>query len=277
MGGIVWLASYPKSGNTWLRAFLHNLLRNPAQPMGINELDKFCLGDSQAPWYLEVSGGRSPAEMTKEELAPLRTRVHEAFTRAHPDSVFAKTHNILASFAGVPLVSMEYTVGGIYVLRNPLDVCLSVADHFGLSIDDAIAFMANPQAGTENTEANAFEFYGTWSQHVMSWTHDDNPSLMRLRYEDMLDKPRQAFGRVANFLGLKPPRERLDKAIKFSSFKVLRNQEEKAGFRERSQHSEHFFRVGRSGQWRKVLTTAQIDAVVEAHHEQMERFGYLPK
>lgn len=276
MGGIVWLASYPKSGNTWLRAFLHNLLRNPATPMDINELDKFCLGDSQAPWYMQVSGGRSPAGMTKEDLAPLRTKVHEAFTQAHPDSVFAKTHNILGGFAGVPLVSMEYTVGAIYVLRNPLDVCLSVADHFGLSLDDAIAFLANPNAGTENTEVNAFEFYGTWSQHVRSWTDNDSPGLMHVRYEDMLDKPRQTFGSVAKFLGLSPPRDRLDKAIKFSSFKVLRNQESKSGFRERSQYSEHFFRVGRAGQWRNKLSAAQVDAVVSAHREQMTRFGYLP-
>ena len=277
MGGIVWLASYPKSGNTWLRAFLHNLLRNPARPMSINELDKFCLGDSQAPWYVQESGGRSPAGMTKEELAPLRTRVHAAFTRAHPDSVFAKTHNILGEFAGVPLVSLQYTVAAIYVLRNPLDVALSLADHFGLDIDDAIAFMANPQAGTENSEANAFEFYGTWSQHVRSWTTAESDSLIWLRYEDMLDKPRQTFARIAGFLGLKPPRDRLDKAIRFSSFKVLRGQEDKAGFRERSQHSAHFFRVGQAGQWRRVLTQAQVDAVVAAHGEQMARFGYLPK
>jgi len=276
MGGIIWLASYPKSGNTWLRAFLHNLLRDPDRPMPINELDKFCLGDSQASWYVHVSGGRSPAELSKPEVAQLRPQVHAAFTKAHPDSVFAKTHNLLGESFGVPLVSMQHTVGAIYVVRNPLDVVLSLADHFGIGIDEAIAFMANPEAGTENDAVNAYEHYGTWSQHVASWTREETPGLTWVRYEDMLDKPQKTFGEVARFLGLQPPRQRLAKAIKFSSFKVLRQQEDRSGFRERSAHSEHFFRVGRAGQWRRQLTAEQVDAVVATQREQMERFGYLP-
>lgn len=275
MGAIVWLSSYPKSGNTWLRAFLHNLLRNPDRPMGINELDKFCLGDSQASWYQHIAG-RSPAGMTKPEIAAIRPQVHEAFTKAFPDSVFAKTHNLLGEAFGHPLVTMSCTVGAIYVLRNPLDVVISLADHFGLTLDQAITFMANPQAGTENDEFNAFEFYGTWSQHVESWTREGNEGMIWLRYEDMLTKPQQSFGRIAGYLGLKPPRQRLDKAIKFSSFKVLRNQEEREGFRERSKHAERFFRVGKAAQWRSLLSAAQVDAIVEAHGEQMERFAYLP-
>lgn len=275
MGAIIWLASYPKSGNTWLRAFLHNLLRNPDRPMGINELDKFCLGDSQAVWYQHVSG-RSPAQMTKEEVAALRPRVHEAFTQAFPDSVFAKTHNILAAAFGQPMVTMDCTAGAIYVLRNPLDVTISLADHFGITLDQSVEFMANPQAGTENDDVNAFEFYGTWSQHVASWTREGNQGMIWLRYEDLLQKPNQSFGRVASYLGLKPSRQRLDKAIKFSSFKVLRSQEEREGFRERSKHAERFFRVGKASQWRTTLSTEQVDAIVAAHGEQMERFGYLP-
>lgn len=275
MGAVIWLASYPKSGNTWLRAFLHNLLRNPDRPMAINELDKFCLGDSQAGWYQHVSG-RSPAEMSKQEVAELRPKVHQAFTQVFPDSVFAKTHNLLGEVFGHPLVNMDCTAGAIYVLRNPLDVTVSLGHHFGLTLDQSVAFMANPQAGTENDEINAFEFYGTWSQHVASWTREGNEGMIWIRYEDLLRKTNQTFGQVAGYLGLKPPRQRLERAIKFSSFKVLRGQEEREGFRERSKHAERFFRVGKASQWRSTLSTAQVDAIVEAHGEQMERFGYLP-
>lgn len=276
MGGIIWLASYPKSGNTWLRAFLHNLLRDSDQPAEINKLDQFCLGDSQASWYSHVANGRKPMDMPPEEVAALRPLVHRAFTEAHPDSVFAKTHNIMAEAHGVPLVTMEYTVGAIYVIRNPLDMVISLADHFGTSLDDAIAMLADPEAGAPSNEANAFEFYGTWSQHAASWTAMESHSLMHLRYEDMGRKPRQSFRKVARFLGLNPPNARLDKAIRFSSFKVLRAQEAKHGFRERSSHSKQFFRSGKSGQWRTALSKPQVDAVVSAHREQMERFGYLP-
>ena len=276
MGGIIWLASYPKSGNTWLRAYLHNLLRDLNKPADINQLDQFCLGDSQAHWYQHVGATASLDKMSKEAVAKLRPGVHKAFTQAHPDSVFAKTHNIMAEAHGVPLVTMEHTVGAIYVVRNPLDMVLSMADHFGIDHDDAIDMLADPQAGTGNSQTNAFEFYGTWSQHVRSWTGSENDSLMHVRYEDMDKKPNQTFRHIATFLGLDPSKARLEKAIRFSSFKVLQGQEKRAGFREKSAHSKAFFRAGKSGHWRQALSTAQIDAVVGSHHAQMERFGYLP-
>lgn len=276
MGGIVWLASYPKSGNTWLRAFLHNLLRNPERPADINQLDQFCLGDSLAAWYERAAGGRKVVEMERAEIQRLRPKVHEAFTRAHPDSVFAKTHNMLGEVEGVPLVSMAHTVGAIYVLRNPLDVALSLADHFGLPLADAVGMMNNPEAGTRTDARTVFEFYGTWSQHVWSWTREERPNLIWVRYEDLLEKPREAFGRIARFLGLDPPKPRLEKAIRFSSFKVLREQEARAGFRERSVHSERFFRVGQAGQWRRALAPELVDALIAVNRAQMVRFGYLP-
>jgi hypothetical protein len=276
MGGIIWLASYPKSGNTWLRAFLHNLLRNPEKPANINQLDQFCLGDSQAQWYYQVSDHKDLTGVPNEAVAQLRRQVHDAFTKVHPDSVFAKTHNFLGQAFGAELVTMEHTVGAIYVLRNPLDMAVSMADHFGTDFDGAIEMLADPQAMTPSGDLNAFEFYNTWSKHVASWTAGKNEGLMHVRYEDMTNKPAQTFRRIAKFLGLNPSKARLDKAIRFSSFKVLQGQEKKDGFRERSGHSERFFRSGKLGQWRQVLSKSQIDQVVSDHHEQMERFGYLP-
>ena len=79
------------------------------------------------------------------------------------------------------------------------------------------------------------------------------------------------------FLGLSPPPERLTKAIEFSSFQALRAQEESAGFRERAERQERFFRVGKAGQWREVLTEAQVRRIVSSHREQMARFGYVPE
>ena len=63
MGKILWLASYPRSGNTWLRAFLHNLFRNSAEPYDINRLQDFTLIDSDARWY-RMLDPRSPTELT---------------------------------------------------------------------------------------------------------------------------------------------------------------------------------------------------------------------
>ncbi len=275
MSGIIWLASYPKSGNTWLRTFLHNLLLDPRQPADINSLDSFCFGDSQA--YNFVPHTAKPvAELSDAEVMALRPKVQRGFALSSPDSVFVKTHNALQQFQSVPLVSMENTAAGVYVVRNPLDVCLSLADHAGITIDEAIALMAHPQGRTFTDADNVFEFYGAWSHHVETWTEQKNEGMIVVKYEDMAAKPRATFKRIANFLKLEPPRQRLDKAIKFSSFRTLARQEAKSGFRERSAHSQRFFRVGKAGQWKGKLSAQQVDAVVSAQQRQMARFGYLP-
>jgi len=275
MGAIIWLASYPKSGNTWLRAFLFNLLRNPPRPASINELDDFCLGESSGGWYVHRAG-RPLAGMEMRELMALRPLVHRDFTRAFPDSVFVKTHNFMGECCDVPLHTMEVTAGAIYVVRNPLDVVISMSDHFGIDLDAAIARLGDPQAATEVTEEHAAEFHADWSTHVSSWTAAPSPSLHVMRYEDMLDRPNRTFRGLATFLGLTPPNDRLRKAIKFSSFDTLKAQERETGFRERSQYSQAFFRSGRQQQWREILTQEQVDRVVRDHGEQMKRFNYLP-
>lgn len=276
MGGIIWLASYPKSGNTWMRAFLHNLLRNPNAPVPPDRLEDFCLGESKPGWYQPYSD-KPTVEMTDAEIMALRPRVHRDMTRVFPDSVFAKTHNMLGEHEGVPLITMDCTVGAIYIVRNPLDVVSSLADHFGLGLDDAIAMMADPAAKTANDPTNVTEVLGSWSTHAGSWTQQQHPGLHVMRYEDMLKKPFATFKGVAKFLGLKPPRARIERAIKFSSFKTLKSLEEKHGFKERSVNAQRFFRSGKAGSWRDVLSPQQVERLVSDHREQMERFGYLPK
>jgi hypothetical protein len=93
----------------------------------------------------------------------------------------------------------------------------------------------------------------------------------------VLDEPKKTFGALARHLLYKPTEEQLADAIDRSSFERLREQEEKEGFRERPEKAERFFRDGRAGQWKEVLTSAQIARIVDAHQEQMERFGYLPE
>jgi len=98
-----------------------------------------------------------------------------------------------------------------------------------------------------------------------------------VRYEDLLADTQSAFAAMARHLLLDSTRRRLIKAIEQSSFARLQAQEREKGFRERpASADQNFFREGRAGQWKAVLTSAQIDRVVRDHGEQMRRFGYLP-
>jgi hypothetical protein len=276
MGNIVWLASYLKSGNTWLRAFLHNLFRDSGRPMDINELaGDLVHSESAIGWYSMIDS-RPPGEWSDDDIARMRPKVHELIARSHAGTVFCKTHAALMTIRGVPAVNMQVSAGAIYVVRNPLDVVISFADFQGVPIDIAITML-----GTENFEIpgggnQVTVALGSWSQHVASWTAADNKMVHVVRYEDMTHAPLKTFGAIGGFLGLKTPKARLERAVKNSSFKVLRGQEDKHGFFERSQAQERFFRKGKVGEWRDVLSDEQVAVIVAAHREQMARFGYVP-
>lgn len=276
MGALIWLASYPKSGNTWVRSFLHNLLRNTEQPADINSLNQFCLGSSSRRWFEQVSP--VPLEQLKPEaLARLRPAAQAKMTAVSPDSIFVKSHNHLGAWFGVPLHNMQVTAGAIYILRNPLDVVPSFAGHLGMSIDDTIRFMSTDGAGTKLTAKHVPEVYDSWSAHVASWTGAKSGQLFVVRYEDLMESPEEFFGSMARFLGLNPDSERLERAIRNSSFDVLRSQESEHGFKEKPAHAASFFREGRAGQWRERLSEEQILRILSDHGEQMERFGYVPE
>jgi hypothetical protein len=110
----------------------------------------------------------------------------------------------------------------------------------------------------------------------LEWTRKPHRAIYVMRYEDMLAEPKKTFGALAWHLLFKPSDTELDDALKRSSFEQLREQEEKDGFRERPEKAERFFREGRADQWKDVLSPAQIKRIVDAHGEQMARFGYLP-
>jgi hypothetical protein len=274
MGKIIWLASYPKSGNTWLRAFLHNLLRDPPEGYDLNKIDDFTIGDSAVAWYVPLVG-RPPGDWSFEDVGKVRRKAHEAMTRAFPDNVFVKTHNALFADEYGPMITLEVTAGAIYVVRNPLDVVISYSHHLGKTLDETINILNSPRSGNPNTTKNVYQVLGTWSDHVGSWTARRHPGLHVMRYEDMLDQPESTFGGVASFLGLKPPRRRLLRAIERCRFEELRAREESQGFKERSDAAERFFRAGRAGQWREVLSDEQVKRIIDAHGPAMQRFGYL--
>ncbi len=274
MGTIVWLASYPKSGSTWLRAFLHNFLRPSDRPYDINRLGDFTANECEAA-HFRAHDPRPTSQLSLAEVQRLRPTVHRDLARLAPDLVFAKTHNAVLLAEGVPLLSPEVTAGAIYILRDPRAVALSYSRHLGWSIDQTIEFMANDGAATGQDDRHVFERLASWSSHVASWTQVPNPRQLVLRYEDMLADPQKSFGTVIRFLGREPAAGRLDRAIRFSRFEELKAQEQRAGFIERPSSADAFFASGRADAWRETLTPAQTARIAERHGAQMRRFAYL--
>lgn len=276
-GKIVWLASYPKSGNTWTRAFLLHLFANPKQPFAPDEIGEMSPIDSGRYWF-ELVADKPEEAWTEEYVASLRGPAQREIAKYAPDSIFVKTHCALRNWHGYPMFDLSLTAGAIYVVRNPLDVIASYASHSGGTFDQIVNMMNTPNCVLPGKQKGQTpQLMGDWSQHVFSWTAKPNPALHVMRFEDLVAQPQETFKAVATFLGLNPTPERLERAIDFSSFKTLKAMEEKHGFDERSKHQERFFRSGKIGGWRHELNEDQIGKIVSAHRQQMARFGYVPE
>lgn len=278
--GIVWIASYPKSGNTWVRAFLHNLMKvrnREADEQDINEMARFSTWELDKKRYAHFLGYEPDNALHRPEIAATRHAVHQQVANAAEGLIFVKTHNCLVMDRGHATVSFAATAGAVYIVRNPLDVAISYAHHSGRSIDDAIEYMSMTDVETNGNAISVYEVHGSWTQHVWSWTRNDQPALHVMRYEDMLAEPRKAFAALAGHLRIEFTPRQLKRAIERSSFSRLQAQEQERGFRERPPAAdENFFRDGRAGQWKSILTSAQVERIVRDHGEQMQRFGYLP-
>ena len=267
MGKIVWLASYPKSGNTWVRAFLHNYIAQPATPASINALTDFSAVECAAAFFHKP--GKS---LSTEATQRLRPAVHESLTRLHDDLVFIKTHNANLAVHNIPLCTPAHTAGAIVIIRDPRDIALSYSAFTGKPLDDIITFMANPRAANRATNAQVFEFLSSWSTHAKSWA--GAPRKLLLRYEDLLADPEKHFARIIDYLGGPPEPERLRRAIAFSDFHTLSAQETQHGYTAGGPAGP-FFRTGKSGAWRDALTPAQAARIENDHRHVMRKFGYV--
>lgn len=275
MGSIVWLASYPKSGNTWLRVFLANLIAGGREAVPLNELPMYCEDEARPELWVAVAG-RPSTELDLSELAALRPQVHARIAAHARGTRLVKTHNRAGTFDGHPLQNMTVTAGAIYVVRNPLDVAVSMTHHFGLTADEAIDRLGDERVATENNALFVSQILGSWSRHVKSWADIPSERVIVLRYEDLLAKPLKQFARAARLLGLAGDRALIERAVRHSTFDTLASMERRHGFVEASDKGTRFFRQGRMNQWRDILSREQVQRLVDSHREQMVRFRYLP-
>jgi hypothetical protein len=273
MGQIVWLASYPKSGNTWVRAFLHNYITDAQAPHGINKLHEFSASECNAAFFRAHDPRPAPL-YTEAEVQRMRPAVHTDLTRLHDDLVFVKTHNAALAVHGVPLCTPAVTAGAIYIVRDPRDVAVSYARYTKRDLDEIIGFMGNAGAANRSTDAQVFELLSSWSRHAESWAAVKRRLLVR--YEDLLAAPEKGFGRIVRFLGGEVDTARLARAIRHCDFVELAAQEAAHGYEARGPNeAAAFFHTGQAAQWKGVLTAAQVKRIEADHASVMRGFGYL--
>lgn len=279
MKPIVWLASYPKSGNTWFRAFWNNYRKNGEEPVSINELEGGPIASSRS--HFDDVVGYDSADLTDDEIDQLRPEVYLRWAEEAKETLYCKIHDAYTRLPdGRVLVPKAATERALYFVRNPLDVVVSYAHHRGRpGYEDTIRLMNFGRAGMNHDprrqEDQFRQWLLTWSGHVKSWTEEADFPVKVLRYEDMRARPHESFGEAVKFLGWEEDAARLDQAIRFSRFEELSAQEQAVKFREKSPVAKSFFRKGETGAWREALTPEQAERVMRDHAEVMREWGYL--
>lgn len=271
---IVWLASYPKSGNTWTRAFLLNYLVNTKTAAPINQIHRLGIGDAITKSYRMVGIPLFDPSDPKQVL-DRRPAVLRAIAANEADLNFVKSHNLNASAFEQKLIPEKLTKSAVYIIRNPLDMVVSFARHYGHEPGAAIETISREDHVINGDAGSVVQFVGNWSTHVLSWINEKSFPVHVMRYEDMLTDPHNAFGSLLEFIGFPLEEERLNRSIQHASFDELSKQEKKGGFVERSAKTDRFFHTGQSGQWKSLLSDDQIGDIRRQHGAVMKQFGYL--
>lgn len=263
-GANCWLASYPKSGNTWVRTLV----------------DALVSGDYPRLNHLKATGrprdpilGLSPSSFSVEELLPISRRV---WLGQAPESGLrlVKTHAAwLPGEDGYPTRWQPEGARAIYLTRDPRDVAVSWAHHLSASHAQAIDAMRDG-VPFDADRLDPMSVLPSWSEHVRSWLDQDDVPTLVLSYEELQEDTVACVLEIAEWLFLAATRQEAEAAVERCRFANLAAQEAMTGFVEAPSHDRTFFRRGIVGAWRTELEPELVARVESDHAEMMERCGY---
>ena len=263
-----YLASYPKSGNTWCRVFITELRRlagldsadatasaqQEEQALRLNR-DLATGSIVSSRHWLDDQLGIDSSDLSWAELDKIRGRA------GHQRALYAEClryHKVHDGFtspdsAGRPVVPTEGCRGAVVVIRHPADVAVSLSHFFSWPTERCLAFLLNEEAAlcrsSKRGGQQVRQFMGSWANHVQSWVDQQQIPVLLLRYEDLLVQPEHHFRRLATFLDLPAEEPLIREAVANTRFEKLRAKEDaEGGFHECPQGCERFFRSGRSGE-----------------------------
>ncbi len=281
MQKIIWISSYPKSGNTWIMFLIANYFFNIERKDNFEIVNKNIIKFPPASLIKKFT--------TKKELIENPYNISKYWLKAQEQAkimkgnvMFLKNHNALVSVNGNEFTNENFSLASIYIIRDPRDVVVSYAHYSNLAFDKVIQNLCDKNLYYNLTDYHDFpdiEILGSWKFHYISW-RDGVPNMPKIivRYEDLIKDSYSCFYKIINFLSkilnFKLDEEQIKFSVENSKFEKLQNNENKFGYIKNNSNT-NFFHSGKIQQWKNILNKSQIKTIENTFKEEMELLGYL--
>tara|TARA_Y100000590_G_scaffold160623_1_gene184159 strand:- start:6192 stop:7040 length:849 start_codon:yes stop_codon:yes gene_type:complete len=276
---IIFLASYPKSGNTWLRSIISSLIYNQGN-FHFDDLQKIILFSQIANFNnLKNPSFDSKGNLDFNWLSNNWINAQKNINLKKKEVVFFKTHSVRGIINNNFFTDESVCLAFIYIIRDPRDVVVSLSNHMGENIPDSlnkVLFEKNRMTSFQKVN----ELISTWKNNIDSWMEFKKVPRLILKYEDMINDVDKGISTIVNFLNtvtsldIKTDNKFLESVKDSTSFNNLQSLENKYKFKEATINTK-FFRKGVVGEWRQVLTQKQVKQIEEELTIPMKQLAYL--
>jgi len=278
--GIVWIASYPKSGNTWIRSIITSILYTKDGKFNfelIKKIDQF--ETLQNFKFLKNKNIHHYEQLNKMNIISQYWLEAQKQLIEKNKILFFKTHSANYAYDNLFFANNETTRGCIYIMRDPRDIIISYSKFLGISVEEMVKIITLNENKIYGSTNKIGVFLTRWDYHIASWVRINKPKLI-LKYEYMLLNPKQTIIQIAKYLiddlniKINIDEEKINNILHTTSFSKLKENEEKLGFFESSKNSV-FFRSGKKNQWKDLLTKKQLLFIEESFKQYMTMYEYI--
>ena len=282
---IIWLASYPKSGNTYVRAFLSAYYFSESGQFDFSQISKIDQFPHEKFFKQKVN---SISEASKQWL-PIQKEINK-----DKKIRFFKTHSFLGNYQNNEFTSPETTLGAVYIVRDPRNVLTSLKNHYSFDDDKALEMITDKSRSlmSNNGSHASLNFISSWAENYLSWLKDNRFRRLFVKYEDLITNKYETFRDIIVFTNTLMNKvegvnkSKLQKAIETTNFNVLKKKEisetfdgSESSFKNwRKFHSENknlFFNLGPENNWKKILNTKISNKIEIGFEKEMKKLGYL--
>ena len=282
---IIWLASYPKSGNTYVRAFLSAYYFSENGQFDFSQISNIDQFPHEKFFKQKVN---SISEASKQWL-PIQKEINK-----DKKIRFFKTHSFLGNYQNNEFTSPETTLGAVYIVRDPRNVLTSLKNHYSFDDDRALEMITDKSRSlmSNNGSHASLNFISSWAENYLSWFKDNRFRRLFVKYEDLVTNKYETFRDIIVFINTLMNKVegvnklKLQKAIETTNFNVLKKKEisetfdgSESNFKNwRKFHSENknlFFNLGPENDWKKILEKKISNQIENRFEEEMKRLGYL--